>query len=64
VADVEFGIIKEPDVGFDACTAPVQSVVQGNAAPVVVVRVARDGRDVVGDVEEGRSNVPAWVWPV
>jgi hypothetical protein len=42
---------EEPDVCFDAGAAVAEGVVQGDAAPVVVVGVAGDGRDVLSDGE-------------
>lgn len=38
--DIEFAV-KEPNIGFDACAAPADSVVERLLSPVVIVRVAR-----------------------
>lgn len=59
VADVEF-LVEEPDVGFDACATPAKGIVEGNPSPVVVVRVAVDGRHVPRDVQQ----VFFWYVPV
>jgi hypothetical protein len=50
VRNKQFGF-EEPDIGFDACAAVTQRIVQGDAAPVVVVGVARDRGDALGYVE-------------
>lgn len=48
-----------PDVGFDARAAGGEGGVEGDVPPVVVVRVAGDGRNVTaegcGEVGEGRG---------
>lgn len=39
----------EPDVGFDARAPGGEGVVEGDAAPVVVVGVAWEGIDIPGE---------------
>ena len=43
-------LIIEPDISFDACTPPAERIVERNSTPVVVVRVARNRRDIACDV--------------
>ncbi|KAI4198045.1 MAG: hypothetical protein LQ348_002077, partial [Seirophora lacunosa] len=52
VADEEVvgGVGVGPDVGFDAGAAGGEGVVEGYAAPVVVVRMAGNGLDVAAEV--------------
>ena len=49
MTDEEVGA-GEPDVGFDAGAAGCQGFVEGDLTPVVVVRVAGDGGDVLAEV--------------
>jgi hypothetical protein len=51
---------EEPDVSFDASAAPVEGVIEGDAAPVVIVGVACYGGDVAGDFEEVGGESPGF----
>jgi len=50
VADEEVGA-GEPDVGFGAGAAGGEGFVEGDLAPVVVVGVAGDWSDALGDAD-------------
>lgn len=56
VADKEV-LVEQPDVGFHAGAAPAESIVEWYTAPVVIVRVARDGSNILGDIKQVGSHV-------
>lgn len=58
MADEEL-FIEEPDVSFHASAAPAKGIVQWDTAPVVVVRMAWNGRNVTGNVDKA-----AWQCPI
>ena len=66
MADVEL-VVDQPDVGFDADAAGFDGGEEGYSSPVVVVRVARYGKDVAGEVGRivgGSLADLAWFAPV
>ena len=56
VADEEV-FIEEPDIGFDASAAPSEGIIEGNPAPVVVVRVTGDRGYIFGNIQQVSGHV-------
>ena len=53
--------INEPHIGFYANGTRFYGIVERDAAPVVVVGVEREGKDVAGEVGRVGGEAVAWV---